>query len=94
MKVIRGIAIPNSLPESCVSPFSPLSCYVMRQLNTNLQASVLVTELPKRCVKINGSDIRKSKNQMVFMFTINTASHISEDQRLTPLFSFIYVREN
>lgn len=80
-------------PESCMSPFSPLSCYVMRQLNTNLQVSALTSALPKCCVKINSSDTRKSKHQMFFMFTINTAPHIPADQRFWhPFLSFICVR--
>lgn len=94
MRIIRDVAIPNSFPESCMSPFSPLSCYVTRQLNTNLQVSVLTSALPKCCVKkINSSDTRKSKHQMFFMFTINTASHIPEDQRFWhPFLSFICAR--
>lgn len=64
MKVIRDITIPNSFLESFFSPFSPLYCNVIRQLNTNPSVSVPTCELFKCCV--NSSDTRKSKTSEGF----------------------------
>lgn len=93
MRVIRGIAIAKSFPESCISPFSLLSCYVMRQLSTNLQVSALTSELLKGCVKINSSDTRKSKNPDGFhIYYKYRFPYFWRSKILMPPFSFICVR--